>query len=152
MELQKQGANSGSICKLEIVDIDKVNKDALTYNGIVIDEVSLAFNEEWEEIYFTEDSAHLVERHNGEHYDLKLTWRSPKDSADSISYLESMKRKRFIARITDLNGTVKIAGTKEEPCAIKHVMRDHGQNARDSNHYNLELSLSRSEPAAIITA
>ncbi len=151
MALEKEGTNSGSICKLEIVDVDKVSSDALTLNGVVITNVSLSAGENWEEVYFTQDSAHLVERHNGEHHDLKVTWRSPKDSTNSISYLQTLKRRRYLARITDLNGTVKIAGTKEEPCAIKHVMRDHGQNARDSNHYNLELSLTRSEPAAIIT-
>lgn len=151
MLLEKTGSNSGSICKLEITQVENIDTDALTFNGEVVQDVTLLEGKEWEDIYFTQDTAHFVERHNGEHYELKVNWRSPKDSKASLAYLNKLKRNRYLARITDLNDVVVLAGSKEEPCSISHSLRDKGQNGRDSNHYNLELSLSRAEPAAIVS-
>lgn len=150
MNLEKNGTNVGSLCRIELAAIDTVIDDADVVMGVVEAEPTFVPSTGWDEVYFTQDSAHFVERHDGDKHELKVVWRAPKDSAASLRFLEEVKKKRYLARITDLNETVKIAGTKEEPCAVKHVMRDHGQNARDSNHYNMELTLTRHEPAAIV--
>lgn len=150
MKLTKSGSNIGALCKIEVVDSTLVQADSVVTNGTAVTPPVLVSGAEWEELYFTEDSAHFVERRVDQHFQLRVVWRVPKDSAASIRYLLAIAKRRFVAKITDLNGTVRIVGTKAEPCVIRHEMRDLGQNARDSNHYNMALQLTRAEPAAIL--
>jgi hypothetical protein len=142
--LEKTGANIGSICKIRIMNHAEVDPMPLEHNGQLIDEVTPA--EKWQELYFTRDSAHFVEPGEGQMSPALVKFRAPKDSPDSLATILKLERSRWIVEITDLNGFVKIAGRDDEPCAIRRELRDHGQNRRDSNHYNMVISLTRSEP------
>lgn len=144
MLLEKTGTNVGSICKLRIMDCLDADPLPAEFNGKLIGEVTPA--EEWQQLYFTRDSAHFVGQPSGQHEEMLIKFRVPKDSPETLAGILMLERSRWIVEITDHNGFVYIAGREDEGCAIRKELRDHGQNRRDSNHYNMVISLSRSEP------
>lgn len=141
MLLEKSGTNVGSICKMRIMDCVDADPLPLEFNGKLIGEVTPSAS--WQDLYFTRDSAHFAERRSGE---LVIKFRVPKDRPDALTTILMLERKEWIVEITDLNGYVKIAGREDQGCSIMKELRDHGQNRRDSNHYNMVILLSRSEP------
>lgn len=154
MALEKTGTNVGSLCKIEIVNTKLVASMPDAYEGQVIGDITLHEGAEWENIYFTQDTAHFVEQprqvDGAEVYELVVKWKVPKDRATALQYLLQSSHARFVARLKDVNGTTVLAGTPDEGCRMLSTMRDKGQNIRDSNHYIVELRLTRSEPSPIL--
>jgi len=156
MILEREGTNVGTLCKIELVDVKKVASMPDAYQGQIIAGASptLVGGAAWENIYFTQDTAHFVEAttdaQGAEVQQLLVKWKVPKDRAAAQKYFQEAAAARYVARLTDMNGTQVLAGTPAEGCRILRTMRDKGQNIRDSNHYLVELRLTRSEPAPII--
>lgn len=154
MNLDYTGSNLGSLCKIEIIAHEDVDVEPRVVNGVAQGDITPKSGKAWEEVYFTEDTIHPVERpviiNGDEFWQLKVKWSAPKDSPASLALLLTMRRKRYLAKLTQTNGTLVLAGSVAEPCKIGHSMRDGGQSAQDSNHYIVELDLTRAEPAAII--
>jgi hypothetical protein len=143
MLLEKTGTNLASICKMRIIATTEVNPLPLEFNGQLIGEVTLPAGKNWQDLYFTKDSAHFAEKGDGE---MVIKFRVPRDSPENQATVLMLESKEWIVEITDHNGYKKIAGRENEPCVIQRELRDHGQNRRDSNHYNMVILLSRSEP------
>lgn len=150
MKMQYEGGNSGSLCKIELIEVADVNTLPDAVNGKLIGEVSLVDEKTWDEIYFIKDTAHFVEQpvvaDGGEAYRMVVKWNVPKDTVANLSYLINTRKKRYVARLTPLTGNVLIAGTKEEPCAFSHSQRDIGAEGPDRNQFLVELNLTRSVP------
>lgn len=147
MLLEKTGTNIGSICKLRIYDHKYAKLPfPVEFNGKLLGPANPQVDHGWQDLYFTRDSAHFAEQKDGHFRELLVKFRVPRDNEASLSTIMELERKRWIVEITDLNGLKKIAGRPEEPCAITMELRDHGSNRRDSNHYNMVISLGRSAP------
>lgn len=131
-------------------------------NCLEADEMPLSFNGQlltavtpvnvWEELYATLDSAHFIEAGGDQYHDAVIKFRIPKDTPVNMATVMDLERNRWMVEITDRNGQVSIAGTKDEGCAIRRELRDKGQNRRDSNHYNMVILLTRGEPIPFAAA
>ena len=141
MLLEKSGTNVGSICKMRIMDCREADPLPFEFNGSLIGEVTPT--DKWQQIYFTRDSAHFAERPSGQNNEMALKFRVPKDAPATLATILMLESKQWIVEITDLNGFTKVAGREDEGCSIRRELRDHGQNRRDSNHYNMVISLTR---------
>lgn len=145
--MKKEGQAPGSLCKIELIATDLVSTMPDEPNGILLGQVQLKAGAAWQEIYFTQDSAHFVEQPNvvdgAEVYEMIVKWSVPKDNAVNLRYILTESKKRHIARLTKLNGGVLIAGKQDEGCRLMLDMRDAGKEATDKDHYIVALRLTR---------
>lgn len=149
-KMQYEGGNVGSLCKIELIDVNDIETFPEQKGGQLLGDVELKEGKEWDDIYFIQDTAQFVEVpvavEGSEVYRMITKWNVPKDTVDNLTYLINARKERYVARLTPLTGNVLIAGTKDEGCAFVHTMRDLGTEGPDRNQYLVELNLTRAVP------
>jgi hypothetical protein len=153
MYLSKTSGNIASICKIEVIQSAFIVKWPNFLNGIV-DSDPVLLGGDWEEIYFTEDTAHLTTREifqdGSRMLQTDLKFRAPMIRRTNTQEISTLTKQKLVFKLTMLNGTIVLLGSLADPARLNPDLFDFGESARDSNHYALSVTKISKDPSPLV--
>jgi|GEM_PF-2099864 hypothetical protein len=143
--------NNAGACYLQFIPVANIDSFPEEVRGTLPSAIDLIDDAVWTTIYptrWTQDFSEGWVKVNGANCSkASLTCVVPKDRAAIFYGLWQLHRGRFVVLHHDLNKTVKVLGTKDEPAMVNVVELSHGSKpGSDRNHYELQVTVTRSSP------
>lgn len=140
--------NTPGACKLQFVAVEKIASFPQELRGTLPTAIVLKDGEVWTTITptkFTQDFQEEWVIRNGDQFArASLGFRLPKDRVLLLDALWHLKPGRYVVLHHDLNGTIKVLGTKTEPAVVRVEQLQHGADPRrEGNRYVLQVEVSR---------
>lgn len=140
--------NTPGACKLQFVAVEKIASFPKELRGTLPTAIVLKDGEVWTTITptkFTQDFQEEWVIRNGDQFArASLGFRLPKDRVLLLDALWQLKPGRYVVLHHDLNGTIKVLGTKTEPATVRVEQLQHGADPRrEGNRYVLQVEVSR---------
>lgn len=139
--------NMPGACRLMLVPVEHISVFPAEVNG-TLQAISLVPDTAWMEITGTKWSQEFVESWNLENGNqvsrATCALELPKDRPALLAGLWALKAQRHVVLHYDMNGTIKVMGSKSQPATVRVVKLEHGNDPRNSaNRYALQVNVVR---------
>lgn len=143
--------NQAGGCRLQLVPVEEVDVMPEEVRGTIADAIPLIADAVWrtvEPTRFTQEFHDEWQDVGGDQASVaRLRCVLPKDRVALLFPLWELKPLRYVVLHHDMNGTMKVMGTKDEPAMIRVLGPYHGSDPlRDRNQYEVEVTVSRALP------
>lgn len=153
-----QEANTAGACKLQLVRVEEVSAVPDEILGTIATAITLVGSAVWTTVYPTRFTQAFTEEYSNERGAQMSVARVgaviPKSRVILQAGLYGLKPGRYLVLNHDLNGTVKLMGTLDEPAQVRVSELTHGADpqAGDRNQYLLEVVCTRNTPCPFYLA
>lgn len=143
--------NQAGGCRWQMVPVEEIDTMPDAVLGAISTAITLVTDAVWrtvEPTRFTQEFQDEWEVVDGDAMSVAtLRCVLPKDRVALLFPLWDLKPLRCVALHHDMNGTMKVMGTKDEPATVRVLGPYHGTDGRrDRNQYEVEVRVARDTP------
>lgn len=143
-----QERNTPGACKLQFIPVHDIETFPAEIRGTLPTEIVPKTGKAFTTIIptrFTQQFREAWVMVNGDQFaQASLAFNLPKDRPELLDGLWKLKTGRYVVLHHDLNGTIRVMGTKDEPAMVRVQQVDHGGDPRrQGNRYMASVEVSR---------
>lgn len=143
-------ANTPGACYLQLIPVTQVSAVPQEVAGAISTAITVISGGAWitiEPTRFTQEFKESWQLRQGAQVAMaSLECLVPKDRVELLHDLYTMGFGRHLVLHHDMNGNIKLLGTKKEPAMVRVELLEHGKGLRsgDANQYRMRVDVARS--------